>query len=142
MLLFGRKAHAVLGRHDVVVGFALDAFLPFRRVNFLRACIRKRGDAKVNIVKKLMAAVAAGVLAIFFLVIVFADNGLMELRRKRGELNQTVRKNLRIETENIALLKEIDRLKNDMNYVEEVARKELGVIGDNEVVVKFKGAKK
>jgi cell division protein FtsB len=46
-----------------------------------------------------------------------------------------------LKKENLSLYREIERLKNDPEYVEDVARKELGVIGKDEVIIKVKKRK-
>ncbi len=38
--------------------------------------------------------------------------------------------------ENLSISIEIDRLKHDPEYIENVARKELGMIGEDEVILK------
>ncbi|MCJ7539236.1 MAG: septum formation initiator family protein, partial [Desulfobacterales bacterium] len=46
-----------------------------------------------------------------------------------------------LKKKNISLYREIERLKNDPGYVEDVARKELGVIGKDDVIIKVKKKK-
>ena len=45
--------------------------------------------------------------------------------------------NARLEKENIALYRTINRLKDDPTYIEHIARKELLMIGNDEIVFKF-----
>ena len=40
--------------------------------------------------------------------------------------------------DNLSLYREIDRLKHDSKYIEDVVRQELGLIGKDEVVFKLK----
>ena len=39
---------------------------------------------------------------------------------------------------NLSLYREIDRLKHDPKYIEDVVRRELGLIGKDEVIFKLK----
>ena len=73
--------------------------------------------------------------ALFFFIIVgehgFAD--LIFLKQKRSKL---VEKNERLTRENLSIGIQIDRLKHDPEYIENIARKELGMIGEDEVILK------
>lgn len=80
----------------------------------------------------------AVVLAAMLLVIVYGDNGLMDLFALRGERDRIVVNKEKIFNENIALYRQIDRLKSDPEFIEATARKELGLVGDNELIFKLK----
>ena len=68
--------------------------------------------------------------------IVFSERGLAELSQAKKERDRIKEHNQQLTQENLTLGVEIDRLKNDPHYIESVARKEFGMIGQNEVVVK------
>jgi cell division protein FtsB len=68
--------------------------------------------------------------------IVFSDRGLAELSQSKKERDRIKEHNQQLTQENLTLGVEIDRLKNDPHYIESVARKEFGMIGQNEIVVK------
>jgi len=70
--------------------------------------------------------------------ILFSENGLSDLNRLKAERDGLLKKNAELIQQNLSLYREIERLKNDPEYVENVARKELGVIGKDEVVIKVK----
>ena len=70
------------------------------------------------------------------LFIAFGDNSLIDLNRLKTERNNLLQKNEALKQENLSLYREIERLKNDPKYVENVARRELGVIGKDEVILK------
>jgi cell division protein FtsB len=72
------------------------------------------------------------------LFIVFGENGLTDLYKLKMEKDNLLKKNDELKKENLSLYREIERLKNDPGYVEDVARKELGVIGKDEVIIKIK----
>jgi len=75
-------------------------------------------------------------LSSLLLLIVFGDNSLIDLNRLKAERNTLLQKNEALKQENLSLYREIERLKNDPKYVENVARQELGVIGKDEVILK------
>lgn len=78
---------------------------------------------------------------VFFFVmlflIVFWKGGLLELDRKKTELKTSMERNEEVREENRVLFREVTRLKNDHEYIEQVARKELGMIKKNEIIVNF-----
>ena len=70
------------------------------------------------------------------LLIIFGDNGLVDFVFIKGERDSLIEKNEKLNQENLVMYREIDRLKNDPKFVENVVRQELGVIGKNEIVFK------
>ena len=72
----------------------------------------------------------------------FGENGLADLHLLKTERDILLKKNDELIRENLSLYREIERLKNDPEYVENVARNELGVIGKDEVVIKVKKGRK
>ena len=73
---------------------------------------------------------------------IFGENGLNDLYLLKTERDILLKKNDELIRENLSLYREIERLKNDPEYVENVARNELGVIGKDEVVIKVGKGKK
>ncbi|MFO7709360.1 MAG: septum formation initiator family protein [Desulfobacterales bacterium] len=76
------------------------------------------------------------VLAALLLFMVFSERGLAELNLLRSERDRIAGQNRELVRENISLGVEIDRLKNDPSYIESVARREFGMIGQDELLVK------
>jgi cell division protein FtsB len=79
--------------------------------------------------------------AVFFLVsllffIVFSERGLADLNLMKKERDRITAQNRQVIRENLNLGVEIDRLKHDPAYIEDVARKEFGMVGQDEIVVK------
>ena len=68
--------------------------------------------------------------------IIFSENGLADLNILKKEKTELILENQRIAEKNKTLSIEIDRLKNDPEYIENVARRELGMIGKDEMIVK------
>ncbi len=80
-------------------------------------------------------------MCLMLLFIVFGENGLTDLYKLKMEKDNLSKKSDELKKKNISLYREIERLKNDPGYVEDVARKELGVIGKDEVIIKVKKKK-
>lgn len=76
------------------------------------------------------------ILAALLVFMVFSDRGLAELNLLKAERDRIVGHNRELVRENIGLGVEIDRLKNDPSYIESVARREFGMIGREELLVK------
>jgi len=73
--------------------------------------------------------------AIFFFIIV-SEHGLADLIFLKKERRKLVEKSQQLNQENLSIVIEIERLKHDPGYIENIARKELGMIGQNEVILK------
>lgn len=75
--------------------------------------------------------------AVIALLTIFGDRGLVRIYKLSKDRDSIKADNEKIAAENAAMREEIERLKNDDKYIELVARKELGMIGKNEVVYQF-----
>ena len=82
----------------------------------------------------LVAAVGFIIALLFF--IVFSERGLADFNMMKRERDRIIDQNRLITRDNLDLGVEIDRLKNDPKYIESVARKDFGMIGQDEIVVK------
>lgn len=69
--------------------------------------------------------------------LVFGEKGLVHLYRMEKERQAHMEKIQTLENENKKLLEEINRMRNDREYIESVARRELGLIKDNEILYRF-----
>ncbi len=92
--------------------------------------------------KNILLAFAIMILFWLLMFIIFSENGLADLNRLKAERDIILKKNAELIQENLSLSRKIERLKNDPEYLENVARKELGVIGKDEVVIKVKKGRK
>ena len=83
------------------------------------------------------------VLVIFAMAafIVFGDNGVLDLQRLKRKNQQLVMANEALARENLMLHRQIQRLKNDHAYIENIARHELGMIKADEVILKPSGTR-
>lgn len=75
------------------------------------------------------------------LFILFSDKGLSDLFKLKSERDRLVNQNVQLKKENDTLYRTIERLRNDPDYIESVARKELGMIKKDEVILKPKNNK-
>jgi len=81
---------------------------------------------------------AALVLVSYFILIIIGDNGLKDLNAMKQELKTLNAQNDQLQQKNIELHRKVKRLKDDPEYIENVARKELKMVGQDEIVFKFK----
>jgi cell division protein FtsB len=79
---------------------------------------------------------AIAIISLFFLII-FGDNGQIDLNSFKKQRDMLIGKNHLMEQEISSLYIEIDRAKNDPAYIEAVARQELGMIRKGEIILQF-----
>lgn len=92
--------------------------------------------------QKIIMGVVFIAMSHFLLVVIFGDNGLLELNRKHAAHDMLLQDNTRLTQENIKMYRAIDRLQNDATFVENIARQELGMIRSDELIFKFKSDSK
>jgi cell division protein FtsB len=95
----------------------------------------------MNLRRKIIVAIAVAVLFNLILLIVFGDNGLVEMQRLRQKERSMVQQNETLARENVSLYRTIGRLKSDPAFIESVARNELGMIGKDDVIVVLPGSR-
>ncbi len=80
----------------------------------------------------------------FFLILgfltFFGDKGILHLLRLQKELSRIKEVNSKIEEENRKLKEEVRRLQDEKRYIEEIARKELGMVKEGEVIYQFESS--
>ena len=87
---------------------------------------------------KIVLAVIVFAMFNLLLVVLFGDNGLIELHRLRNTQRGLIEDNMELTRENLKMYRSIDRLQSDAAYIENIARQELGMIRSNELIFKFK----
>ena len=92
----------------------------------------------MSLKKNILLVLAIVTMCLMLLFIVIGENGISDLYRLKKQKENLSQKNDELKKENISFYREIERLKHDPSYVEDVARKELGVIGKDEVIIKVK----
>ena len=71
------------------------------------------------------------------LLIIWSPNGLLHLRQLRVEHQVLLQKNYILEKENQHLYEEISRLQKDPDAIESLARQELGLVREGELIFHF-----
>ncbi|MHB8707421.1 MAG: FtsB family cell division protein [Desulfuromonadales bacterium] len=78
-----------------------------------------------------------GVVAVMFVFALFGDRGILhifKLKRQQGDLQQQL---TQVEEANTGLRKEIASLSADRRHLERLARSQLGMVREDEVVYQF-----
>jgi len=86
--------------------------------------------------QKVLISIAILLIAALCFFIIVSEHGLADLIFLKQERSKLVKKSERLTRENLSIGIEIDRLKHDPEYIENIARKELGMIGEDEVILK------
>ncbi len=76
------------------------------------------------------------ILISMFLLIIFGDNGYIERNRMGKILHNLSIDNESLADKNLKLYRRIDRLKTDPKYVKSIAKKKLGLMAADEVILK------
>ncbi len=67
----------------------------------------------------------------------FGERGFLHLYRMEKKRQTYIERILRVDKENQAIIEEIRRLNTDTAYLESVARKELGLVKEDEILYRF-----
>ena len=90
--------------------------------------------------QRIMLSITTFLMAALLLFTIFSEHGLVDLNLLRQERDSLNENNVQLTRENLSLSVEIDRLENDPDYIEDVARRELGMIRKDELILKPKKA--
>jgi len=90
--------------------------------------------------QNVLLALTVLVLVALFIYSLFGRHGYLDLAQLRQEQVESIQKNEHLIRENRAIRIEIDRLKNDLSYIESIARQELGMIRKDEIILKPKNS--
>jgi len=115
-----------------------DFFNHGNHINHKEITVQKENkDHLMNSKQNILLSFA--ILSLFFmlLLIVFGDKGLADLNLMRQGKDGLIEKNTLIMQENIYLYNSIKRLKNDLDFIENIARHELGVVARSELIFKI-----
>ena len=86
--------------------------------------------------KPLLLLMLAFVLILGVLVF-FGERGILRRLHLQRELARIKAANAKVEEENRKLKEEVRRLQTEKKYIEEIARKELGMVKEGEIVYQF-----
>jgi len=89
--------------------------------------------------QSLFLSIAAIALVSLLFFIIFGEHGLIDLNSLKKERDQLAEKSETLNRKNLSLSVEIDRLKHDPKYIENVARQELGMVAEDELILKPRG---
>ncbi|MCF8069941.1 MAG: septum formation initiator family protein [Desulfobacterales bacterium] len=92
----------------------------------------------LHIKQRFLISLAAIILTALFILTFYGEKGYNELISMYKQRDEISASNEALEQQNHHSYREVDRLKNDLKYIEKVARQELGMIGKNEVILKIK----
>jgi cell division protein FtsB len=67
----------------------------------------------------------------------FGNKGLLQVYRLKKEFKEIERANMELQRENKRLRAEIENLRTNKKYIEELARRELGLVKKGEIVYQF-----
>jgi cell division protein FtsB len=87
--------------------------------------------------EKVIFSVAILLMFSILLFILMGDKGLMDFNQLSQEKELLIQKNENLNQQNLIMYRQIERLKKDPAYIESVARKEYGMVGKDEIVVKL-----
>ena len=87
--------------------------------------------------KKRIVILVLFLFLIFGFFTFFGDKGIIHLLHLQKELVRVKDANVKIEVENRKLREEVKRLQYEKRYIEEIARKELGMVKEGEVIYQF-----
>lgn len=81
--------------------------------------------------------IVGGILILLGLLFIIAlgDRGAVDLYHLKLERDDLQRDNLELEKKNQERYRTVERLRNDLEFVEDIARSELGMTKEDEVVV-------
>ncbi len=91
----------------------------------------------IKVRKKHLFLLLFCLLLIFGLLTFFGEKGIFHLLRLKKELVRIKERNVKMEEENQRLREEVRRLQHEKRYIEEIARKELGMVKEGEIIYQF-----
>ena len=81
-----------------------------------------------------------GVLAVWAYVLLAGDSGWLNLRRERQQLEGLQSEVARLQAQNDSLRLVLERMANDPDFLEKVAREKLGMIRSGEHLYRIRGS--
>jgi cell division protein FtsB len=87
--------------------------------------------------KKSLLLLFLSLLLILGFLTFFGNKGILHLLRLQKELARIKEMNVKMEEENRKLREEVRRLQYEKRYIEEIARKELGLVKEGEIIYQF-----
>lgn len=79
--------------------------------------------------------VVGGMVLLAFLYSLFGEVGIISTLNLYTKQKRLIAENSRLRTENEQLRGEVEKLRSNPSYIEEIARRELGLMGKKEIVI-------
>ena len=93
--------------------------------------------------KKIFWWIGLAAASLLLLWLLFAPGrGYVHYRKMQREMKELAQETKRMEAKNLELVEEINRLKTDKSYLEEVARQKHGMLKKDEMVFEFTAPRK
>jgi len=99
------------------------------------------GGVDVKMRKRRVLILMIAFLLMFGVFAFFGEKGIFNLLRLQKEVVRIKEKNSKLEEENRQLKEEVKRLQSDKRYIEAIARKELGMVKEGEIIYQFEDKK-
>jgi cell division protein FtsB len=87
--------------------------------------------------RKGLSILLIGLILLVWYFALFGEKGVIKIIRLKGERDRIIADVSRMQEENKRLQEEIRRLREDSRYLESVARRDLGLIKENEILFIF-----
>jgi cell division protein FtsB len=91
----------------------------------------------MNTLRKVLLGAGIGIFAALVGVGIFGAHGLIRLHQLRAERTTMENEKAGLERDNQSMSERIEALKTDLKYLEQQARKKLGMIKPDEVIIKL-----
>ena len=92
--------------------------------------------------RKRMYLIPAGAILFILFFTIFGERGLLRIYHLNQEKQETKKRLEELKGENEKLKREIEALKTDRRYLESIARKDFGLVRQNETIYQFPPAGK
>jgi cell division protein FtsB len=92
--------------------------------------------------RKRMYLIPAGAILFILFFTIFGERGLLRIYHMNQEQQETKKRLEELKAENEKLKREIEALKTDRRYLESIARKDFGLVRQNETIYQFPAPEK
>jgi len=92
-------------------------------------------ENKPSPMKRWPVLVVGGMVLLAILYSLFGEVGIISTLDLRAKQKGLIAENSRLRAENEQLRGEVEKLRSNPSYIEEIARKELGLMGKKEIVI-------
>jgi cell division protein FtsB len=87
--------------------------------------------------RKRIYLIPAGAIIFIMFFTIFGDRGLLRIYHMNREKEETLKRLEELKSENEKLKREIEALKSDRRYLESIARRDFGLVRQNEIIYQF-----